>query len=804
MVAIRKDMIFNLLKGKNIKQNRHSEGTKLPSTTMISQSEQNILLKSVHVPHNTDRNIRGDSLINYLSPISDAVARRGHDSDYIKALAPEVEQAAAIFIPSILSPNDLQEDSLSYNLDNVNLSPEQCKDVLNIVREHFNFLDINNKLSEWLNEAIYGSGSKPVMILPEVFLKTLIEQSVVSNESFGSIEQYFLDDNIYTDEVISMESCISGASDIIDVTVGMESIMNDMPEQPKNKKDVDKFIISVEQSIVKSINSNELVNIHQNPSVVGLSSLKKEYTKKKLTKSIEDGLLPTLSDVKYKHDTVVSFGDIGYNEDDQYGNPLMLELPSESVIPIITPGSPHDHIGYFVLIDENGNPVDIEASDDKDVPISSLKNSFNAMFGNCGNLLGINNKSSSGKQQLVNHIYENMLNRYILKTLKTMNMDNVDISKNPSIYKCMFRRLLEHKKTRIVFVPTDLLIYYRFNHHKDGTGKSKIEDIKFVLSLRITLMVSRILTSMDNAVQRQKVSIKFSDKDANILSTAKAIRNSIVEEKLTNFTYNPESVVKSITERGISVVPEQIPGLERFDVSLEDTNKNRPVPDTDLMDDTGKMLVNGLGPPAAAMNNLSDAEYSRSVATTNLFFSKQIKGYQAKTCTLTTDLVRAYIKFSKPLRQAITDIIKSDSTDDGSVDIDTLNETELHNIIDNISVSLPAPNIAPDKAGFENFESFHDIIDKLVDNIYSTDLVDRDSEEDLNKLKAFMKNRMTRQYLVNSGFNNVIDVPDITDIDTGDLIDIYRTISNTKKRIEKMNELHKGKSDEDSGGGSSW
>ena len=42
---------------------------------------------------------------------------------------------------------------------------------------------------------------------------------------------------------------------------------------------------------------------------------------------------------------------------------LVMHLPAESVIPITVPGNPAEHVAYFVLLDINGNPLNVTAHD---------------------------------------------------------------------------------------------------------------------------------------------------------------------------------------------------------------------------------------------------------------------------------------------------------------------------------------------------------------------------------------------------------------------------------------------------------
>src|SRR5690606_36700190 len=49
---------------------------------------------------------------------------------------------------------------------------------------------------------------------------------------------------------------------------------------------------------------------------------------------------------------------------DSVGHPLVMHLPAEAVIPVHIPGNVRQHIGYYVLLDINGNPVVLSQSDD--------------------------------------------------------------------------------------------------------------------------------------------------------------------------------------------------------------------------------------------------------------------------------------------------------------------------------------------------------------------------------------------------------------------------------------------------------
>jgi hypothetical protein len=268
---------------------------------------------------------------------------------------------------------------------------------------------------------------------------------------------------------------------------------------------------------------------------------------------------------------------------------------------------------------------------------------------------------------------------------------------------------------------------------------------------------------------------------------------------MMDFTYNPNQIIESIAQRGLTIVPDKIPGLETFSVDVEPNQRTTTKPDDTLAESLDNTVITGLGIPHSAFNKLSENEYSRSLATVDLFFSRQISDYQQKTCEFTSSLLRAYITFSKPIKDAIlAKLYKERKTEKTETDSAMLKK--LNKVIDSITISLPPPNIAPDKAAFEDFSSYSEMIDKLLLSLYSNELLEKDSEAatELTMIKAMIRSNLLRNYLFSSGFGSSIDVPELEKMDTRPLVDIQRAILNFRKRMED-NKSMVGKKEEGSG-----
>jgi hypothetical protein len=373
----------------------------------------------------------------------------------------------------------------------------------------------------------------------------------------------------------------------------------------------------------------------------------------------------------------------------------------------------------------------------------------------------------------------------------------------------MFRRLMENKETRIVFIPKDLLVYMCFDYNEDGTGKSKLEDIKFVLSLRISLMVSKIMAAMEDAVNKQRITLEFDEKMTNPLETMETIRNSFIAKKKLNLSYRPSSILQTLTEKSLTMVPKNIPGLASFNLEADNASSSSTRPDEDLSEELRNMSNLALGVPPSALNNLNEDEYSRSVATSNIFFSNTIRKYQKTLCSFIRVIISTYIKFSKPLRDELCEIITASKAEEQIAEdaTDNLSKEELldkyiSQIIKNITVSLPKPNIAPDKAQFNELREYKDMISDILESIYPEDILmkDRDASEGLTQLRAYLKSNIIRNYIISSGFGTNLNIPQLNDTFESmiDINAIYQTVLNFHKGFDSFKNTI-GNTDDDSG-----
>jgi len=185
------------------------------------------------------------------------------------------------------------------------------------------------------------------------------------------------------------------------------------------------------------------------------------------------------------------------------GRPLILKLPSESVIPVTLPNDITNPIGFFVLLDNNGYPI--------------TKNTSNFNEGNLNDLLQNNTNLSSllieKTRQSVGStckkidfnqavsLYTQIMETDLINRLKNgIYKTNMNVAMNQEVLRIMLARTLKNMQTQLLFIPSELVSYFAIKYHSNGVGKSLLDNLKILTSLRAVLLFSRIMGEIKSSI----------------------------------------------------------------------------------------------------------------------------------------------------------------------------------------------------------------------------------------------------------------------------------------------------------------
>lgn len=831
---------LGIYKPQSLRLDRDPLKDSIGSLVKFSDDELPTLIHR-HAIEQKSKNARPVSMpdiIGYIQPEHQRSVQLVQDAERAKALIPEIAQAEKILVSSILSPNDLQEADPIYEIENMPDIPESVvNEICEYLKDRFtNEYGLGEKMEHWTKEALFRSGAAVMLTLPEATLTKLIS-SVKSSREYKagneSLEYYFSDQNykdilntkIYTKNKTSQENYFqkgnlritkntsnTSAEDVIskfkdrynsELRAGIESIVfgevdTTNPHYSKVYKDMSNSLEAMTATIVTKIEEGDVIKISENPEVLRFGKAVRNYQKTKLGKDFDKLWLDSNKHIGIGKVTGIDQEQIldmtNYiDEDDNKSLPFNIEIPAEAVIPVCIPGQKAEKLGYFVLVDSHGQPIRASQylTSGGGCSVSSrLANAYASMYGQVPTPGGIKSPlmtymgrpgaSLNPSDDAMNHVFNYILDNVLRRKLKDVGLNEITFDKYESIATCMFYRMLENKETSLVFVPETLITYVAFDYRDNGCGKSLLEDISFVLSLIATLLVTNMMAQMKNAIAKQEISVSFDEDETNQDQVIEQIRNTAILKNQLNFTYDPANIVTAVTDQAISIKAVKHPNAPGFDIERTYTTDQMPQADTDLLEKLQSWLTNAFGIPHSVFNQLDDAEFSRSVATSNLFFSQLIRSYQKKLSGFTTDFVRLNLKYSPTMQQGLAKIInnhidgkKSNNLttpiNDGGKDIKAnkldVNKT-LAEVINHITVSLAAPNIAPNKAQYEVVQEFSSILDSIVNNLYPTEIVhneDTEASNGLTILKGFLRSSMTKELLQHMGLNTGLDLQELDD-----------------------------------------
>lgn len=823
----------------------HANPTKQPDNiafvSRFSKVEAETHIKGIYTnSKSASTNISPGGFISYLKPIHKQIGEQMLDVEKMRALAPEIEQSRILVSSSILSPNDLQDGEFKFSfpeVPGVDSDPELASDIADVYSKFFNeVLELGLKSYDWIGKIQYSSGSVPVLILPcasqaEIVARTNEDVRKDLNDirpGFASFDAFAKsvnrdDDYLYSGKPLTFKDVLSNTRPkemLSELTPSMESFGVQIPTQFMSGRATTQsniygkdYVDGLESMIVtlkSKLEEGDVLRVSENPEIVRFTTQKKNDDKNSILGKIHDKysrLLPTEQLISIKPNPGGK----------HFGHPAILELPPESVIPIHIPGAPSEHIGYFILLDQYGQPLTIEASGmantgSKGCSPGSASGAYEAMFGSTvhQNYFGSNNAvSSSG-----NMIFQHLLDKYLKERMRNITgRGDLEISRMNAISSMLFYRVLEQKNTTMIYVPPPLLQYLAFDFRKNGTGKSKLEDVQFLLSLRTTLLMAQIVAMVNDAVEHKKVEFGVDDKNANLEMIMDLIGNIFIAKNKINGSIDPSEIMRDMYSNALTIVPKNIPGLADMTVEVQNGGGQSTKPDNELLEQITNLLVSHLDVPPAALNQMSEPEFAKSLVTYNLFFAKKIARYQRIWCTLMQDFIRTYTAFDPKFQAAVHKVLETNGKKKAGEklpsEVEKLKKknpnkysedlsSTLSSILEGVVVSLPSPNIVVDKTQFEELRAFMSNLDELANNLFNQDLIPTDdtvATSALPIIRAKWKRSQMMRFIEEVGSFNMVEIPSMDDVDPEEIFDFIQTCQNIGKGLVQQRENILGASD---------
>ena len=767
------------------------------------------------LPAADNQRVSAGSIMNLAQTNLSRIGSERVENRKILNLMPDVAKAARLIIASIFSPNDLSRHEIKVMFDLPDMSEEQLSRLSEYATTFFQKkLNLKTAARQWVYEFGYEAGSSVFAIVPLTSFAKIQDESYIGTE------------NIKTRvvEPLCQESLFQfGDSPLVKRSfeqdlIGLESLVDDVFQQIREDKDKTKTgDVAKNKELVKSFLAQEALSLTDNPAVLQVPEMTKKKQERRSKSIIRNRFAPPLSQPLL---SISNERDLD-KKDGLVGNPILFHLPPESVTVIHTPGDPSDHQGYFVILDQLGNPINVAAHEESHLATSSMTNTnASNIFTQSYNAYGVTPGSRSLlDDQTKNYIYTKVVTEHLKKRLDKAGFSNAEIANTDAVMRCMFNRYMQEKQTRVLFLPKELVTYMAFELDQNGNGISRLDRIKFVLGLKMAVQVSRVLAAIKGAMDKRKVNIRFTD---NLMEPPEAVFQSVIREYLRkstlSFSIDPAIIQNQLADKSMSLTGTNIPGLEEFEITNEPDQRTGSFDfDPNISESLDKQALNGLNIPAATMNSLDEAEYARSVTTTNLFFAMDISVDQDLTIKHISDLIRKFGTYSEEFINGLYEILPflktknvdknigieastQETSQDRFPDKTAQDDADVNltysvdDIISKMSISLPPPNIAPSKAQFETIDAMVSSITNLMSTLFPDELAGPD--DSLRQVVATLRSRFTvmnvRDYVEKSGLSGVqIPGTNFTSV-MGEMSQLYASLTNVKEMFEQKIKLNGG------------
>lgn len=715
-----------------------------------------------------------DPLQSNIPDIAMSTYSKIQNNDDIVKMFPDIELCIQILVSSIISPNDMTSSKLSYKAPDLKLPPDIKMSIVDLIKTHIDKnYNIDNKLATILREALFTKGSYIEAIIPEASLDDVISQHNYTGNV--SIEQFFRDKlqptydflgpstesgsvRISTEEYANfdfkVEKSTVGPNKKVDIVITQEDLNIEITDNPR--------VLTMYQHILKSKQKETLEKIYHGRISTENDTLDKYFREASY----------------YKQKDVVNVLIKDDASRESVGKPLVFKLPTESVIPVHVVNDPSKHLGYFVLLDQTGAPVNAAAqSEDYEKSTYDLdkgqgekmglvSKAYEALYGMTKDDVKLDNL-----EEMYSTLVENMIKK---KLSQGLFGELVTIKENADIFRVMLYRALRNQQTKILFLPSELVAYYAFEYRDNGTGKSLMEKASILYSIRSILLFTRIMASIKNSTTVTEVQATLDEHDPDPDKRVDQIKSEVLKSRqalLPLGVIRPDDLADWTHKLGLRFKI-QHPSFPNVDISTSDVNSSKVLPDDELERIIKEAIIMSYGLTPEIVESGYGSDFATTVVAKNMLTAKRVTRIQEQFTPLVSEHIRKIARNDMELINSIKELIdnnkkpintfikkmKNDKSEEG---FNKLKQTEITDYITNvfineIEVTLPEPQPYEANSVKNAFDDYKTMIEETADIIFSSDALPDEYAGQISgkidTIKGIFKSVLFRKWMLDNNY----------------------------------------------------
>lgn len=779
------------------------------------------------------------------SQITDAKMASIKDTRNIWQLLPDIALCARIVVSSILSPVDMITTELIFNSEN-DLLPPELNSTLNNILHRYNSQTyrLEEDLYDITENMLYRTGAEPRAVIPESSLDEMINGEVIA--SFESISKKL---NIQPNGDVERKGLV-GPSDfetqLLKLKKGehnaipaLEALFINRANAPAGQYDFSQPApegLSTEEMVRYKLRSNlviidnhEVLKIPKLTEVIsrraqaersglktgrehlgGIQSLENHFVGKgtKLSESDEmrkrlfqNNNRPEAPFKKFKTEQQTIRKSIG--------DPTIMTFPTESVIPVYLPGDPSKQVGFYLILDQDYQPLTLDNSKDSMRDMQNRftgdtnKDTVNGSETAASNLLEQTRQSMLGSarhgrganaQAEINRLSELMMEEELVSALTNgLGGSGFTLARAPEIGRMMLKRTFASEKTICVYIPEALMTYFAFEYDAYGLGKSLLEDSRLINSIRAIALFVNTQAALLNAVGETEYRIKLDPDDPTPVETIALIEEVISEKRqsgnhLVPFGVNDSSdIIDWLPRVGVSFTFEGNTRIPDMSIDKSVTTQDQTTVDQELIDRLDDLAIMNMGLTPELIDTAKSPDFAIGHLTQNVLLTKRIMRWQDKLMPQVTDHIYKVCIHTPAVMSELEKTINAnlDSVLRGMVN-SAVNKKEFYLAVRNtgrdafvrglaekyllsMTVTLPRPV----NSSLENqqavMEAYATAVDYALTNAYIPDSMFNESSSGEKQASEMDKIRATwKAYLLRKKMQEIGMLPEVAALFTKD------------------------------------
>ena len=764
----------------------------------IDQRAKSVFISKLNGSHKEMRTVGHDQYmgLNFTLPaIAKNTKVKKAMNKIMTELHPDIQLCSDILTSSILASNDMMTYNLIYGIEDSRFPMDFTASAVKTIEDHTEAnYKLTSKLKEITEESLVELGAWIEVVIPEAALDEIINAKYDTQGKEISQEAY----NKNLNRLNQSTGILNSNKDLV---LSCESI------------DKQKLTYSYEAK-------DDLITITDDLSVLTTTLIAKEQATSKGTPglnkyfgkagniSLENiDMLNNISDRFRDNDAdgrieLIKVKSSKSTRRKSIGKPLTMKVPIESIIPITLGGDTSNHIYYILLLNENGTPLEITEDEYRSLNnsnvITNLGNT-NTVSGDAVNSVlnkAISSMSISGgtvNSDELEKVYGNILNEIVSNKLdKNTFTQNDELIMNASFYKVMLNRALKAKKTKMLFLPKELVQYYAFEYDSNGIGVSKLEKLQMLFSLKSILLLSRVNSTIKNSIPITKVTGSLEEFDTQPIKTMEKIKSQVISSRQNLVPLgmiDAKDISSWLHQSGI-VMQLSHPAVPNMELNVSDENRNLVTPDGELETKIDEKIYMGMSLTPEIVQAGYQTDYATTVTAKNLLMAKRISEFQETLTAHLSNHLRIYLSCDMGLQEKLErlaekniedikkrylEILENEDLDEDEKAKYTLlvNNEEvlkgyiLNSIIKKANIKLPTIDMVEAPALKNALNDYKEALDNYIelllpDSVLAAGLGDEMSGK-VTVIRDIIKSTLIRKFMNDNNY-----IPELTDMITTD------------------------------------